>query len=185
VAAHRVHHSSPFGLLGLVAQEAFWGRQVLRGHGSNRAPAHTRPQNKCDLGAKRAFLKPNDTKGHQMAEIGRLQPEIESSLSRLAGRLDTMDGSYLVRLEGDERLCNDRQPSHRVIARSRTGHEVEVGSAWLKTTKHGPNVGLQFFSITIDHPGLPAPLNVAAFPNRERSDWIVTWRRRGAVAQSK
>lgn len=113
-----------------------------------------------------------------MSEIGRLSPIDANSLSRFVGTICTLDKRYSVRVDGDEALADGRAPSHRIYARGGAGQEIEIGSAWLKFAKHGQNVGKPFVSITIDYPGLAAPLNVAAFPAPDGKDWIVAWRRR-------
>src|SRR5262249_20350513 len=119
-----------------------------------------------------------------MSEIGSLKVATPGKLTRLTGHIETLDRRLLIRLEGDESLCDAQSPSHRVYARSRMGTDVQVGSAWLKTAKSGPRSGERFLSISIDYPGLSAPLNVAAFPDANGDEWIVAWRRRGAHAST-
>lgn len=117
-----------------------------------------------------------------MTQIGRLKALVADSLAQLRGEIQTLDHRLPIRLEGDESLCDSRTPSHRIYARNRAGAEIEVGSAWLKTTKHGPRAGERFLTLSIDYPGLAAPLNVAAFLDRATGDWIILWRRRGIQA---
>ena len=114
-----------------------------------------------------------------MNEIGRLKPAAQASLARFTGYFETPEIRHSIRLEGDESVCDAQQPSHRIFARSRTGTDVQIGSAWLKTAKRGPRAGEQFLSLSIDYPGLAAALNVAAFLDRASGDWIIVWRRRG------
>jgi uncharacterized protein (DUF736 family) len=116
-----------------------------------------------------------------MSELGKLSPTNPNDLSRLTGYIQTLQTRLPISLIGDERLCDAREPSHRITARTRHG-DVQIGSAWLKTAKHGPRKGARFFSITIDDPSLDRPLNVAAFRDETSGDWIVIWRRRGAQA---
>lgn len=113
-----------------------------------------------------------------MTEIGRLQPAKPDSLASLSGYIQTLDARLLIRVTGDEALCDDRRPSHRVVARTGNGADVEIGAAWLKTAKHGLRAGERFLSLSIDYPGLSAALNVAAFRDKASSDWVVLWRRR-------
>jgi uncharacterized protein (DUF736 family) len=165
--------------------EAFWGREALRGLGQGLAPASSsnRPQN-LKL-PQREARAPNFQRSIEMSEIGRLQPTSPQSLSRFTGVISTFDKRYSVRFEGDETKIDDRAPSHRIFARSSSGHESEIGSAWLKTTKHGQNAGKPFMSITIDYPGMSAALNVAAFPSHDGKDWVVAWRRRKAPVSTQ
>src|SRR5579872_6908142 len=99
-----------------------------------------------------------------MSEIGRLNPSAPSDLSQFTGYVQTLEHHLHIRVLGDVSLCDNQQPSHRVLARGRSGSEIQVGSAWLKTAKHGPRTGERFLSITIDDPSLKTPLNIAAFP---------------------
>lgn len=117
-----------------------------------------------------------------MTQIGRLKAAAPDSLGQLRGEIQTLDHRLPLRLEGDEALCDSRTPSHRIYARNRAGAEIEVGSAWLKTAKHGPRTGERFLTLSIDYPGLAAALNVAAFLDRQSGDWVILWRRRGVQA---
>ena len=114
-----------------------------------------------------------------MTDIGKLMPSEPKSLSHLTGSIETLDASLSVRLDGDEALCDARQPSHRIYARNRSGNDIQIGSAWLKTAKHGPRAGDRFLTLSIDYPGLSAALNVAAFADRDTGEWTIVWRRRG------
>ena len=123
---------------------------------------------------------PSEQELRAMTQIGKLTPTHPDGLAELTGHIDTMDASYPVRVIGDDGLYDGQRPSHRIYSRSRAGRDVEIGQAWLKTAARGPQAGERFFSLTIDYPGIPAPLNVAAFKDSSSGDWIVTWRRRGA-----
>jgi uncharacterized protein (DUF736 family) len=114
-----------------------------------------------------------------MAQIGKLTPTHRNGLAEFLGHIDTMDASYPVRVIGDDGLYDGQRPSHRIYSRSRAGRDVEIGQGWLKTATRGPQAGERFLSLTIDYPGFPEPLNVAAFKDRASDDWIITWRRRG------
>ncbi len=116
-----------------------------------------------------------------MIEIGKLVAAALDDVERLTGYIETVEIRLLIRLEGDAELCDAQQPSHRILGKARSGAEVLIGNAWLKTAKHGQRIGERFFSITIDYPGLSGgPINVAAFLDPNRRDWIIVWRRRGA-----
>ena len=69
-------------------------------------------------------------------------------------------------------------PDYSIIAKSRSGKDVEVGSAWRKTIKSGAKAGEEFLTLTIDDPSFPSALNVAAFKNGRPGEWDVGWRRR-------
>lgn len=117
-----------------------------------------------------------------MSEIGRLTPSAPGDLSYLSGHIQTLEGRLPIEAEGDERLCDQQRPSHRITTKARDGSTVSIGSAWLKTARHGPQKGKQFLSIQIDHPERQSALNVAAFPSEDGSDLVIVWRRRGAQA---
>jgi uncharacterized protein (DUF736 family) len=69
-------------------------------------------------------------------------------------------------------------PTIRSSPKSRSGKDVEVGSAWRKTIRSGAKVGEEFLTLTIDDPSFPSALNVAAFKNGRPGEWDVGWRRR-------
>lgn len=118
-----------------------------------------------------------------MAELGKLTPSKTGDLTYLSGYLQTMQGRTAMTIEGDPALCDDRRPSHRVYALAPDRSRVDIGAAWLKTTKHGPKAGEKFLSIQIDHPDRPQPLNTAAFLDPASGDWIMVWtRKRGTQA---
>src|ERR1700733_11598658 len=98
-----------------------------------------------------------------MSELGRLTPSAPGDLTYLSGHLYTLSGRMTVALEGDVALCDQQRPSHRIMMRAPDGSSVEIGAAWLKTARHGPQKDKKFFSIQVDHPERSGPLNVAAF----------------------
>jgi uncharacterized protein (DUF736 family) len=59
----------------------------------------------------------------------------------------------------------DTSPDMNLKIRGRDGSWVHFGNVWLKDFKTG---GGQFMSIQIDGYSLPAPINVAAFPDDEQ-----------------
>jgi uncharacterized protein (DUF736 family) len=97
-----------------------------------------------------------------MSELGRLTPSAPDDLTYLSGHLYTLSGRMTIALEGDVALCDQQRPSHRIKMRAGDGSYVEIGAAWLKTTRNGPQKGKKFFSIEVDHPERSGPLNVAA-----------------------
>ena len=114
-----------------------------------------------------------------MTQIGRLKPFTPGSLAQFRGELHTLEHRLVIHLQGDESLSDSRHPSHRIYARNKAGVDIEVGSGWLKTVKNGPRAGEQFLSLSIDYPGLPGPMNVAAFCDQGTGEWRIFWRRRG------
>lgn len=115
-----------------------------------------------------------------MTTIGRLKQRIPGSLTKFNGDIQTPEFRFYIRIEGDEDLCDDRKPSHVITGNPPSGgqQDVELGKAWLKTIKNGPNTGDKFLSISIDFPGNKSPLNVAAFRDPDTGDWSIVWRRR-------
>lgn len=119
-----------------------------------------------------------------MTDLGRLSPSTPGETAYLTGQIQTLDGRLAIALDGDETLCDQKRPSHRITTKARDGTSVDIGAAWLKTATHGPQKGKRFFSIQIDHPERTSPLNVAAFLDEETGDWIILWRRRGLQTAS-
>jgi uncharacterized protein (DUF736 family) len=114
-----------------------------------------------------------------MSELGRLTPSTPGDLTYLSGHLYTLRGRMAVVLEGDVALCDQQRPSHRIKMRALDGSYVEIGAAWLKTARNGPQKGKKFLSIQVDHPERSGPLNVAAFLDEKTGDCVISWRRRG------
>ena len=119
-----------------------------------------------------------------MRLIGKLRATELNSVARLSGQIQTFDATLNVRIEGDELLCDAQKPSHRIHARNRAGSEIEIGAAWLKTIKRGERTGQHMLTLSIDYPGLSAPLNAAAFPSGNDGEWIVSWERRSGRSAS-
>ncbi len=115
-----------------------------------------------------------------MSELGRLIPGSPDDLSYMSGHIQTMDGRLKIEMEGVEADCDQQRPSHRIITHARDKSKVQIGSAWLKTSRHGPQKGKRFFSIQIDHPERSVALNVAAFLDEKTGEWVIVWRRRDA-----
>jgi len=116
-----------------------------------------------------------------MAIIGELRSTDPASLKRLTGYLDHPEGRIVISVEGDPTLLDTRKPSHTIFQRSASGHPIEIGKAWLKTAKTGPNPNSRFFSMTIESPYMNLRLNVAAFAN-DSGSFDIVWRRQKTTA---
>ncbi len=94
--------------------------------------------------------------------------------------MQTLDGRLAIALEGDEFLCDQQKPSHRITTRARDGSAVEIGAAWLKIdpARVYKKANGSSPSSSITQSAL-APLNVAAFLDGTSGDWVIIWRRRG------
>jgi uncharacterized protein (DUF736 family) len=117
-----------------------------------------------------------------MSETGKLVPATAGDLSYLSGHIQTMDGRFAIALEGNPNDRDQSRPSHRITTPTRDGSRLQTGAAWLKTCKDGPHASKVFFSIQIDHPELPQPINVAAFEDASTGEWTIVWRRRASRA---
>lgn len=73
-----------------------------------------------------------------MSEIGRLARSSPGEVLYLSGHIQTLDRRISIAIEGDETLCDQPRPSHRITTRARDGSTMDVGAAWLKTARHGP-----------------------------------------------
>ena len=117
-----------------------------------------------------------------MSDVGKLVPAAAGDLSYLSGHIQTMDGRFAIALEGNPNDRDQNRPSHRITTPARDRSSLQIGAAWLKTSKHGPHAGKLFFSIQIDHPERPQPINVAAFEDPSTGEWNIVWRRRTSRA---
>lgn len=115
-----------------------------------------------------------------MSEIGALNPQSNDEMGEYVGRIQTLDLDLFIRLVANQRSSNPNAPSHSVLSKTKSGAWVQIGGAWLKTMQRGDRQGESFFSITLDDPGLPHSLNVAAFRKPEGNGFAITWRRRQA-----
>ena len=113
-----------------------------------------------------------------MLSIGRLQTIEEKGYIRISGEIHTLeiDLEFYFVSKGDR--APENFPDYTIYAVSRSGRDVPVGAAWRKVMKAGRRAGEEFFSLTVDDPSFPAPLNVAAFQNGRPGEWDITWRRR-------
>ncbi|HEX3861117.1 MAG TPA: DUF736 domain-containing protein [Stellaceae bacterium] len=92
--------------------------------------------------------------------IGKFQHIQDEREDFYRGNIITMSLAYfkirILRVSG--RGSDD--PDFRVVAES-WEHEVEVGAGWKRTNSRG----CEFVAITIDDPGLPAPIEAALVPD--------------------
>jgi len=117
-----------------------------------------------------------------MSEVGVLNPLSNDEMGEYVGRIQTLDLDLFIRFVPQSRSAHPTAPTHDVLAKTKSGTWVGVGAAWLRTMQRGDRKGEAFFSITLDDPGLPHSLNVAAFRRTEGNGFAVTWRRRQAEA---
>lgn len=113
-----------------------------------------------------------------MATIGRFRSvHVDDPLKELSGDIRTLNFNADVLIKRVLASDHPDAPTHRVLAQSKAGDFVEVGSAWTKQTKTGPNPGDEFLSVSIDDPSFDHPLNFAVFSEGD-GKWIATFRRR-------
>lgn len=113
-----------------------------------------------------------------MSVIGSLRQSDLKNLNEFVGRIDTLDLALSVRVVRTSDRPSDRAPSHVVLARGKSGSEVQIGSAWMKVTPGDAGEEVTFLSVTLDDPSFDRPLNIAAFQSSEVGRWDVSWRRR-------
>lgn len=113
-----------------------------------------------------------------MSKIGTLSPTGPGDFwSDLRGKVRTLAFKADIRIEAiREQSANPDAPSHRVSILAADSDPMEIGSAWSRKIKRGPNEGDTFLSVTLDDPSFPHPLNFAVF--RESENAVATWRRR-------
>lgn len=113
-----------------------------------------------------------------MSKIGYLKPTIVNGRQELHGEISTLQIHLKIKLIPNTNKTSDNAPNYIVSAVGMSGQDAEIGSAWKKTKQQIGDTTLEFLSITICDPSLPA-LNVAAFQNKE-GGWDITFRHRQA-----
>lgn len=116
-------------------------------------------------------------KEYIMSTIGKIMQSQKEGKIHLHGHISTLQFNLTFWLEENRFSSNDRAPHYLVMCRSPQGAIAQVGAVWKKTTQKLSQGISEFFSITMDDPSFPHPLNVAAFPNNE-GGWDITYRRR-------
>ena len=113
-----------------------------------------------------------------MLVIGSLREVEEKGYRQIFGEIHSLEIDLQFRLASRSGQTSQNAPDYSIVAKSRSGKDVEVGSAWRKTIKSGAKAGEEFLTLTIDDPSFPSALNVAAFRNGRPGEWDVGWRRR-------
>ena len=107
-----------------------------------------------------------------MARIGELY-RVESKWS---GYVATLAFEIELRLDDNPDIQTEESPAF--IVKTRNG-KIELGAAWKRETREGK----KYLSMVMDHPGWPAVLNVAAFPDKDNPDHAaILWNRAPAKA---
>ncbi|MCB9973319.1 MAG: DUF736 domain-containing protein [Rhodospirillales bacterium] len=108
-----------------------------------------------------------------MSKIGYLnEPNAQGEFQ---GEIKTLQYQIKIRFIPNPQKFSLDAPDFLIMAQG----DIEIGSAWKKTKQKIGDIMIEFFSITIDDPGMPHPLNVAAF-KKEDGGYDITWRRRQA-----
>ena len=113
-----------------------------------------------------------------MLVIGSLREIEDKGYRQIYGEIHTLQIDLQFRLASRAEQTSDNSPDYSIVAKNKTGRDVDVGSAWRKTIRTGGRAGEEFLSLTIDDPSFESPLNVAAFKNGRPGEWDVGWRRR-------
>jgi uncharacterized protein (DUF736 family) len=113
-----------------------------------------------------------------MIVIGSLHEIEDKGYRQIYGEIHSLEIDLQFRLGSRSAQTSENSPDYSIIAKSRSGKDVEVGSAWRKTIKSGAKAGEEFLTLTIDDPSFASALNVAAFKNGRPGEWDVGWRRR-------
>ena len=96
-----------------------------------------------------------------MPKIGTLKEIVPGELFK--GEINTLDISEAFEIRKLKKPLNDNAPTHGIFAWNKSGAEVPIGSAWLKTMSKPGREGEKFLSLTLTDPSFGKPLNVAAF----------------------
>lgn len=89
------------------------------------------------------------------------------------GNIETMDVSIQVVLKPYTARTPDG-PVFEIFAKAKSGNLVRIGAAWEKAAKESGEV---FYSLTLDDPSFPCPLNVTAFKGASYGVFDVVWKR--------
>lgn len=112
-------------------------------------------------------------------KVGELQEKNMNGTKSLFGNISTMTFSMALEFyEGPKSEKNANSPFYTISGKNNSGGRVQIGAAWIKHLKRGPNSGEEFLTITIDDPSLPRALNLAAFKNADTGIWEIMFRRR-------
>ena len=111
-----------------------------------------------------------------MAKIGSLRETKPGELFK--GEINTLDISEVFEIRKLKKPINENAPTHEICAWNKSGAEVPIGSAWLKTMRKAGREGEQFLSLTLTDPSFGKPLNGAAFKTDKEDAWDIVFRHR-------
>jgi uncharacterized protein (DUF736 family) len=94
------------------------------------------------------------------------------------GNLNTLEISLVFEIRRVKLSGNPNAPTHAIFAWGKSGAEVPVGAAWLKTIKKLGREGEEFLSLTFSDPSFGRPFNVAAFKSEMAGEWNIIFRHR-------
>lgn len=115
-----------------------------------------------------------------MAVIGQLKETRRDGVLEYEGHISTLSTQLYIRLVENPYRSGENSPEFIVMAKSSTGKEIEVGSAWknISAPKIIGDEGKEYLSIKIDDPSMPSALNVSAFSSRDNPEiWNIVWSR--------
>lgn len=108
-----------------------------------------------------------------MASIGMLIVKD----GQVTGTLRTLHLSIALRMEPREKRGED-SPDMDVQGKLSSNDWAYIGAAWLRTFDKGEHRGKRFYSLALDDPAWPHPLNVSAFPvDGSAEQYEIIWRR--------
>ena len=115
-----------------------------------------------------------------MRPVGKLLLADKGNYSQCEGHIATLEFDLRIDIASLESPRSIKSPTHSVASYNAHGTRVEIGAAWLKTSKATHTLGKKFFSIVIDDPSFSKPLNLMAFPNSDETEMdLVLERNRG------
>lgn len=94
---------------------------------------------------------------------------------QLVGEILTVEHDFnfalVLREDGND---NENAPKYDIITKSRSGKDVKIGAAWVKTARE---TGMEFFSLTFDDASFEKPLYVTAFHDDDGETMTLVWNR--------
>jgi len=117
-----------------------------------------------------------------------LRKDVEGKPTVFHGEIDTVSISGEFYLIPHASKRNEKSPDYAFKIKNRAGDFTHFGNAWAKQFKAGKG---EFFSITVDGPGMGSPVYVAAFPDDDQpegtdkkkpANYTIKWGRKKAGA---
>ncbi|HTV87575.1 MAG TPA: DUF736 domain-containing protein [Stellaceae bacterium] len=99
---------------------------------------------------------------------------------RYTGELATLTAGPRKLVFQPSEATAEKAPHYRVIGDSKAG-DIELGAAWKSRSREG----VDYLSVKLDDPALPAPVNCALMASTEGEGFILVWSRDSRKAKAE